>query len=286
MKGFNLKRKISLIKDFSADMQKKNIDILSASTAFFLILSLIPLLILLASTLLYTQVTEDFLIETVLELTPDFVNDTLIQMISEAYEKTISTISISAFVTIWAGALGMLALIRGLNNIYEVVEHRNYFLVRLIATLYTISLIAIILIMLVLLVFGNIIKMFLLHTLPHFSSTIIILSHFKYLIIIGIATLLFALIYTYVPNIRLRYIHQLPGAFFSAVVWYFFSWLFSIYVNNINNYSLYGSLSTPIIIMFWLYFCIYIFFIGAFINHFLRQRNINIFRKVINLFKK
>nr|WP_297705960.1 YhjD/YihY/BrkB family envelope integrity protein [uncultured Butyrivibrio sp.] len=35
-----------------------------------------------------------------------------------------------------------------------------------------------------------------------------------------------------------------------------------------NSYSIYGSLATPVVMMFWLYFCIYIFLIGAFINRF------------------
>ena len=74
--------------------------------------------------------------------------------------------------------------------------------------------------------------------------------------------------YTYIPSARLRYVYQLPGAVFSAVVWYAFSWIFSMYVNSTDSYSLYGSLATPVIMMFWLYFCIYIFLIGAFINKF------------------
>ena len=281
MKG--LKRKIALIMDFFNDMQRKNIDSFSASTSFFLILSLIPLLIMLTSCLPYTSVTEEYLIKAIINITPDFANDILIQLVNEAYTKTISIISITALVTIWAGALGMLALIRGLNNIYEVTEYRNYFLVRLIATLYTVALILIVLLMLVLMVFGNIIKIFIVHALPHMANMILFFSNFRFIIVIGSATFLFALIYTYVPNVRLRYRQQLTGAFFSAVVWYFFSWLFSIYVNNINSYSLYGSLSTPIIIMFWLYFCIYIFFIGAFINNFLRRHDISV-RKKIKMF--
>ena len=41
-----------------------------------------------------------------------------------------------------------------------------------------------------------------------------------------------------------------------------------MYVDMTDNYSLYGSLATPVIMMFWLYSCMYIFFIGAFINRF------------------
>ena len=33
-------------------------------------------------------------------------------------------------------------------------------------------------------------------------------------------------------------------------------------------FSIYGSIATPLIMMIWLYFCISIFLIGAFINRF------------------
>ena len=72
------------------------------------------------------------------------------------------------------------------------------------------------------------------------------------------------MIYTFIPSARMKFIYQLPGALFSAIVWYVFSWLFSLYVSLPDTYSIYGSLATPVIMMFWLYFCIYIFLIGAF----------------------
>jgi membrane protein len=63
-------------------------------------------------------------------------------------------------------------------------------------------------------------------------------------------------------------VYQLPGAVFSAVVWYIFSWIFSLYVNRSGSSSVYGSIATPVFMMIWLYSCIYIFLIGAFINRF------------------
>ncbi len=262
-------------KDFADKMQKKNIDTYAGSTSFFLMLSLIPLLILLCSLLPYTSVTDEDLIQVVTELTPGFANGILIQLVEEVYSKGFSIISITVLLTIWAGALGMLAIIRGLNSIYEVPESRNFLVLRGIAILYTMTMIVIMLIMLIAMVFGKVVKGFIIATVPTLEQPIMFLSGFKYLIVIGGATILFTLMYTYVPSVKLRYLHQLPGGLFSAVGWYMFSWFFAIYVNHTNRYStLYGSLSTPIVMMFWLYFCIYIFFIGAFINYFLNSNKV------------
>lgn len=259
---------IALARDFSVRMQKKNMQSYASSTAFFLIVSLIPMLILLSSVLPYTVLTEEDLVRVMVEITPDFADDIMTRLVDEAYDQSVAVFSISAVVAIWTGALGMLALIKGLNIIYDVDERRNYFYLRFIAALYTIAMIVIVLIMLVIMVFGNFVKQLIISAYPHVWTAIDFFVNFKFVMVIGIATLAFALIYTFVPSAKMRFIYQLPGAIFSAVVWYVFSWLFSLYVSLPNSYSIYGSLATPVVMMFWLYFCIYIFLIGAFINRF------------------
>jgi membrane protein len=259
---------IAMATDFANKMQKKNMAAFAGSTAFFLILSLIPLLILLSSLLPYTSLTEQDLVRVITEITPDFADDIIVRLVSEAYEESIAVFSISALVTIWAGALGMMALIRGLNIIYDVDERRNYFYLRFIAALYTIAMVVIVLVMLMIMVFGDSVKHIIINAYQNLWNVIKLLVNFKFILVIGVATFLFALIYTYVPSAKMTFVYQLPGAVFSSVVWYVFSWLFSVYVGETNSYSVYGSLATPVIMMFWLYTCIYIFLIGAFINRF------------------
>ena len=76
------------------------------------------------------------------------------------------------------------------------------------------------------------------------------------------------MIYAYIPNKKLRFTWQIPGAVFSAVVWNVFSWAFSIYVTRVNDFNTYGNLATIVIIMLWMYMCMYIIMIGAFINRY------------------
>ena len=84
----------------------------------------------------------------------------------------------------------------------------------------------------------------------------------------GILTGAFMLLYAFIPNIKLKVRDQFPGALFSAVSWNLFSWGFSIYVGTFNGLSIYGSLSAIVVIMLWLYFCMYLLLIGAHINRF------------------
>ena len=185
---------IALAKDFTNRMQKKNMAAFAGSTAFFFILSFIPLLILLSSVLPYTSLTEADLLRVMAEITPDFADDIIARLIGEAYQESVAVFSISALVTIWSGALGMLALIRGLNIIYDVDERRNYFYLRFIAALYTIAMIVILLIMLAMMVFGDFVKHLIINMYPSIWKVVSFFVGFKFVVVIVVATFLFALI--------------------------------------------------------------------------------------------
>jgi len=79
--------------------------------------------------------------------------------------------------------------------------------------------------------------------------------------------LFFSIIYKTLPNGKMKFVDQIPGAVITSAGWVSFSILFSFFVDNFSNYAnVYGSLSAIIILMLWLYICMYIMFIGAEIN--------------------
>lgn len=77
----------------------------------------------------------------------------------------------------------------------------------------------------------------------------------------------FLVLYRYLPNRRASLKSQVPGAFLTAVAWSVFSYLFSLYFTFFPDFSImYGSLSTLILVMVWLYFCMNLLLYGAEIN--------------------
>lgn len=65
---------------------------------------------------------------------------------------------------------------------------------------------------------------------------------------------------------------QLMGAAFSAVGWMIVSWIFSVYLDIFKGFSsMYGSLTTIVLIMLWLYFCMYILLFGGEVNVILQE---------------
>jgi membrane protein len=80
------------------------------------------------------------------------------------------------------------------------------------------------------------------------------------------------LMFVAVPRRQVRARFALFGAVFSALGWLLFSFFFSLFVENFANYAtLYGGLAAVVILMMWLYFCMYIFFVGAEVNVWLQE---------------
>lgn len=266
--GLMLKRIFYIGRDFGRQMNKKNISAFAASTAFFLFLSLIPMLILLCTILPYTRITESNLMMFITELTPGAIDSLVVSIIEDVYDKSAGILSVAAIATLWSAGKGTLALIRGLNEINDVDEDRNYLILRGIASFYTILMLLVTLLSLVVMVFGNALVAGIIRSIPQTKSIFDFLLHFRFIFSFVIMIIGFSMIYAYVPNKKLKFTLQIPGAAFSAILWNIFSWAFSIYVEKINDFSTYGNLATIIIVMLWLYICIYIIMIGAYINRY------------------
>ena len=257
-----------IMRNFIKQVSRDNVSAHAASTAFFLFLSLIPLLILICAILPYTPVTEAMLMEIAVDLTPDSANGLMIYLIGEVYDRSVGVLSAAAVVTVWISAKGMMALMRGLNAVNGVTEHRNYFVLRIRACLYTVLMLAAMVLALVFLVFGNALARLLLRQVPQLAFLVELVMHIRFLPVWLFLTVVFAILYTYVPEIRTKFWYQVPGALFSAVAWSIFSWGFSVYVDRFNGLSMYGNLTTVIIIMLWFYFCMYLLLVGANINRY------------------
>ena len=82
-------------------------------------------------------------------------------------------------------------------------------------------------------------------------------------LIIVVATIL----YQFLPNKRGKIKRHIPGAIFTAFGWTFASFIFSVYMDIFRGFSnMYGSLTTIVLIMLWLYVCMYILLLGEEMN--------------------
>lgn len=267
-----IRRLFQMGQDFGKNMGKQNISAFAASTAFFFFLSLVPMLIMICTVIPYTPLTEDNLLAAANGLVPDKILPLTEELIREVYQKSEGLLPIAVIVTLWTAGKGMLALMRGLNAVGKVEETRNYLWVRAVACFYTALMLVMVVLCLFVMVFGNRLVDMLLYKMPQLQPLVALLMNFRFLAVWILLMLFFAGIYAYVPNGSLVFREQIPGAAFSAIAWSIFSWGFSLYVDW-TDYSIYGSLSIIILIMLWLYFCMYIVMVGAYLNRYFQPLN-------------
>lgn len=258
-----------LIRGFARQMNRANVNAYAASTAFFIFLSLIPMIMLVCSILSFTPLLKESDLMEAVRILPSTVSPLFVVLIESIYDSTFGMISVTAIVTVWSAGKGVLALMRGLNAMNGVVEDRNYLLQRVMASFYLIVFLVMVVFLLTVMVFGNTLADMIVRHAPRMEELFQFFLHFRGIFSWCVMALIFTVMYTFVPNCRMKFSHQVPGAVFSATAWNVFSWGFSIYVQHFNGFNMYGSLTTIIIVMLWLYFCFYLLLIGAHINRFL-----------------
>ena len=122
-------------------------------------------------------------------------------------------------------------------------------------------------------VFGSKFNDFICSMFPNITGLVYIISSLRYILGFAMLVLFFTLLYKMLPNGKIKFTKQVPGAVLASGGWVAFSFAFSFFVENFSNYAnIYGSLSAIIVFMLWLYTCMYILFIGAEINLILGNR--------------
>ncbi len=264
-------RAFVFVRDFVRRLSAHRVDAYSAQAAFFLFLSLFPMAFLLLPLMRFLPASQSLPPTELTDWVPSAVSQLLLTVLRETEEKTTSTLlGVSAFTAFWSAGRGVYALMRGFSGVYSTEERRSYFKLRLLASFYTLLFLAVMLVALGLLVFGN--RLYLLFCSFIGSQPI---SGFWFRLMMGCIVLLlfvlfFWLLYFVMAGRRLPARVLLPGSGISALGWLVFSYLFSVYLEYFADYAnLYGSLSAVVVLMLWLYFCMYILFVGAELNCFL-----------------
>ena len=73
-----------ILDDFNRQMNRKNIGSFAASTAFFMFLSLVPILIMICTIIPYTHLTEENLLNGISEIMPSVLEPLMVSVVSDA----------------------------------------------------------------------------------------------------------------------------------------------------------------------------------------------------------
>lgn len=259
---------IITIRKLIEQCKQDHVNAFAAMASYFILLSIIPILMILLLLIQYTPLTQQDVVDLILRVVPSVTEfeHLLTYLIAQVYERSGVVLSFSIFVVLWSSGKGVMALANGLNVIYGIGEMKNYILVRIRSTIYTIFLLISIVLCMLAITFGNLLQDLLIRNVPILGTITSYLVGMRTLIPAVVLLLLFLMIYTFLPNRRISASVHLPGAVISTIAWMLYSLGISLYLKYVNSTYIYGSLTTVILMLLWLYFCMYIILIGAEIN--------------------
>lgn len=248
-------------------IRKPEMLILPGNLAFFLVLSVFPIIILIGLIASTFSLSLDSIVEFMNENLPRQISDIITTFISgKGIDFNVGFFTITAFIL---ASNGPHSIIVTSNTLYNF-EQGSYLNRRIKALILTILLVLLFIFIIVVLAFGNIIvkaifEIGILKNLSSFAYSMFV--YLKWPIAFFIIFFSIKLLYTIAPdyNIPSRFVNK--GAIFTTLGWILTTAIYSYYVTHFSKYDIfYGSLSNIIILMMYIYFLSYILVLGIAIN--------------------
>ena len=277
------KKTFRAIVSFFEMITKDQISVYAAQAAFFIIVSAVPLIILIIGLARYF-IDPGWLLELIADHIGGEFGEGLSGIVTEVVDKTgASLFSISIIAVLWSASRGVFAVMRGIGGAYGVYIKENFLWDILRSFLYTLVFIFFIILTLIAIVFAETIIHAAEAHFPVVTLIFNIISDCASIIMTIVLTLFFAVIFNTVAKKGRRisraeykglsdkiprgFLTQLPGAGFAALGWVLFSYCFSLYLRYFPHVSyLYGSLTTIMLLLLWIYSCMFILMLGAEVN--------------------
>lgn len=250
---------------------RDNIGAYAAQTAYFMIMTAIPVIMLLVWVAGLIPSINQYMNELVFEVLPPEFSPYVERAIRLVTKGSVGAISISVFMAIWSSGKAFQNLMVGLNQVNKIEETRNWFARRIKAVFYTMILLSVIVVLMLMLVFTQKFQYYAENYYGFLPYMVGIRPLFRSIFVFIFLVIVFTFLFAVLPNKHLTFLSQLPGGIICAVSWYLFSMGLAIWVRIFNNFSMYGAFATMMMFMFWLYFCMYFMLMAAEANVFFAE---------------
>ena len=250
---------------------RDNIGAYAAQTAYFMIMSSIPVMMLLVWIAGYIPSINEYMNELIYNVMPDEFSPYMAKVVNLVTQASVGAISISVIMAIWASGKAFQNLMVGLNQVNKIQETRNWFGRRFRAIFYTLVLLSVIVVIMLMLVFTQQLQYYARNYYGFLAYVVGIRPLFRGVFLFIFLVIVFTFLFTVLPNKHLTFFSQLPGGVICATSWYVFSLVLAIWVKIFNNFSMYGAFATMMMFMFWLYFCMYFMLMSAEANVFFEE---------------
>lgn len=253
------------IKRLYKVIRKNEMRILPGQIAYFIVLSIIPLVSLIGYIASLFSIDVEYVVDAINGSLPKQI----IEIILPAFSNPSLLTGISFIIVFFIASNGTSSIIVASNILFKL-EDTGYIRRRIKAFLMLLILVSLFLFMLIVLAFGDnlieiVFKLIFTSSVPKAVYEMFLFA--KWLVGLLIVFILVKMIFTIAPDSPIPSKNMNKGALFTTLSWLLITSIYSIYVTNFADYSLfYGSLANIVILMIWIYILSYTLVIGIAIN--------------------
>ncbi len=248
---------------------------MAAEMAYMFVIGIFPLMLLLMS--IYGWLGKKTLLFPILNFLSNVAPNDAISLLKKVLGEVMifehgGLMAIIGFAIVLGLSSNIFAVImKGLNRAYGLQETRSFVYTRILSVVMLFINAFLLFISTNLIVFGKVILEFVLNymTLPQELVHWVLVTRWP----VAFVSLYFLtfLNYYFLPCItkhnKYRRKSILAGTLFFSVFWLLGSWLFSVYLDNLNTYNkVYGTIGAVAILMVWLYYTSIVLLIGGEMN--------------------
>ncbi len=243
-------------------IRREEMSFLPGNLAFFLVLSIIPILSLVGVVGSFFSISMESLIEFLNDNLPNEFSSLLIPFIGgNSFDMNIALFMLFGFII---ASNGSYSIIVATNTLFKI-KKEDFLTMRIKSIFVTILLITLILIILIVLAFGNDIAGYIFNS--NSNHYYYLFTFLKWPITFAIIFITMKIIYVISPTKKIASKFFTKGAIFTTIGVTLVTAIYSLYIELFASYDIfYGGLSNIASFMIWVYILSYIIVIGIAIN--------------------
>ena len=260
-----------LLKAFLHYYQASDSELTSVAVAYYWLISIFPLLMIVVNILPYFQIPISNFLLTIKEFLPDTIYEVVAKIVREVLtQPSTGLLSFAILSALWTFSKSMNFLQKAFNKAYGVAKNRGIISHQLMSLLVSFGLQILFALALFLSMFGHMLLDLLKTYWKSESALFSYLQDFTGPLTYAFLFAIVIMLYYFLPNVkvsRIRYV--IPGSLFVLVTTIALLNIFAAYFNNYVNYLVdvrFFSSIVVVVMMFWFIIIAKILIIGAVIN--------------------
>jgi membrane protein len=247
----------------------------AAGLSYYFVLSLFPLLMMLAAVVAYLPIPDLFnrILGMMAQVVPADSMGLIRKIVGDVITSHPGALTFGILATIWAASSGFAGMIEALNVAYDVPETRPYWHTRPLAIGLTFLIGLLMIVALAVMIVGPQFGAWFaakVHLGPVF---VFVWPYVRWSVAVVFTVLAVEVLYFVAPNVRQKFFRTLPGAVLAVGGWIGLSFLLGIYFRSVAHLNkTYGTLGAAIALFVWFYWTSLAILIGAELNSELIQQ--------------